>query len=105
MTAQPKPLPIDPDAIPDRLRAAVLVQHGADDPHVKRPEIEAFEAEMRAAKADWQMIYYSGAVHSFTNPAAGDDPSRGAAYHAAADRRSWQHLLAFLRDVFAPAAP
>jgi len=94
----------DPDATRDRLRAAVLVLHGADDPYVKREEIEAFEREMRAAKADWQMIYYSGAVHSFANPAAGDDPSRGAAYHAAADRRSWQHLLAFFRDIFDSAA-
>ena len=95
----------DPEASRGRLRAAVLVLHGADDPYVKREEIEAFEREMRAAKADWQMIYYSGAVHSFANPAAGDDPSRGAAYHAAADRRSWQHLLAFFRDIFESDGP
>jgi len=89
-----------PEATSGRLRAAVLVLHGADDPYVKPEEIEAFEREMRAAKADWQMICYSGAVHSFANPSAGNDPSRGAAYNAVADRRSWQHLLVFFRDIF-----
>ena len=29
-----------------------------------------FEAEMRAAGADWQMHLYGGTVHSFTNPEA-----------------------------------
>jgi len=42
-------------------------------------DIDAFLTEMRAANVDWQMISYSGAVHSFTNPAAGSDPSTGAA--------------------------
>ncbi len=46
------------------------------------------------------MIYYSGAVHSFTQPMAGNDNSRGAAYNESADRRSWQAMKSFFEEVF-----
>jgi dienelactone hydrolase len=48
---------------------------------------------------DWQLVRYSGAVHSFTNPGAGDDNSKGAAYNAAADRRSWIAMKDFFDEV------
>jgi dienelactone hydrolase len=82
------------------IRAKVLVLHGADDPHVPQEQIDAFMKEMREAKVDWQMIYYGNAVHSFTNPDAGNDPSRGAAYNEKADKRSWQAMKAFLKEIF-----
>jgi hypothetical protein len=47
---------------------------------------------MRNAGVDWQMVSYGGAVHSFTNPDAGSDPSKGAAYNEKADRRSWEAM-------------
>jgi dienelactone hydrolase len=40
------------------------------------------------------------AVHSFTHREAGDDPSKGAAYHEAADRRSWIAMKAFFDELF-----
>ncbi|MEX1114499.1 MAG: hypothetical protein WEB53_04570 [Akkermansiaceae bacterium] len=43
---------------------------------------------MTDTKADWQTVFYSGAVHSFTHAEAGDDPSKGAAYQETVDRRS-----------------
>lgn len=52
------------------------------------------------SKVDWQMVYYSGAVHAFTQPQAGDDPSRGAAYDQRADRRSWQAMRALFDEIF-----
>jgi dienelactone hydrolase len=55
---------------------------------------------MRSGGVDWQMVYYGGAVHSFTQKEAGNDASKGAAYNAAADRRSWQALKNFLAEVF-----
>ena len=82
-------------------KAKVLVLHGADDPFVPQAEIEGFVKEMNAAKFDWQMIYYSGAVHSFTQKEAGNDNAAGAAYNAAADARSWQAMKQFLGEVFA----
>jgi dienelactone hydrolase len=82
------------------IKCKVLVLHGGDDPHVPRKDVEAFEDEMRAAGVDWQLVVYGGAVHAFTNPAAGNDKSRGAAYNAAADRRSWEAMKALFAEIF-----
>lgn len=92
------PNPADARAI----RAKVLVLHGADDPHVPPEQVAAFETEMRKAKVDWQFIAYGGAVHAFTNPEAGSDPSKGVAYNAAANRRSWEALKLFFAEVLGP---
>jgi dienelactone hydrolase len=81
------------------VKAKVLVLHGADDPYVPPAQVAAFEDEMRAAGVDWQLVKYSGAVHSFTIKDAGTDRSKGAAYDAAADRRSWEAMRAFLAEV------
>ena len=78
--------------------AKILVCHGADDPYEPQEEIIAFQKEMRDANADWQMIYYANAVHSFTDPEAGSDNSKGAAYNEKAAKRSWEHFLIFLRE-------
>ena len=78
----------------------VLVLHGADDSYVSKEEIEKFQAEMRTAKADWQMTYYANAVHAFTEKSLGTDNSKGAAYNEKADKRSWQALRNFLKEIF-----
>lgn len=81
------------------ISARVLVLHGADDPYESEAEIKAFQNEMRTAKADWEMVYYANAVHSFTDKNAGNDNSKGAAYNEKADQRSWKALLQFLKEV------
>lgn len=81
------------------IHARVLVLHGADDPFVSQEEIEQFQNEMRAANADWEMIYYANAVHSFTNINSGNDNSKGAAYNEKAAKRSWIAMLEFLKQV------
>ena len=73
---------------------------GSDDPNILSKEIEDFKTEMRSAHVDWQMNFYGNAVHSFTNPDAGSDNSKGAAYNALADRRSFDELKRFLREIF-----
>lgn len=82
------------------IKGRVLALHGADDPFVKNDEVLAFEDEMRQAHVDWQLKAYGGAVHAFTVKEAGNDPSKGAAYDAKADARSWQDLRAFLDELF-----
>ncbi len=82
------------------IKAKVLVLHGADDPVVPAQQVLAFQDEMRKARVDWQMVSYGGAVHSFTNPGAGNDPSRGSAYNEKADIRSWEAMRLFFAEIF-----
>lgn len=83
----------------EAIKAKVLVLHGADDPYVNEAEVKLFQTEMRTAKADWQMVYYANAVHSFTDKNAGADNSKGAAYNELAEKRSWKALLEFLKEI------
>jgi dienelactone hydrolase len=82
------------------IRAKVVAFHGWDDPMAPPASVEALGAELTRAGADWQIHAYGGVMHGFTNPAA-NDPERGLAYDAAADRRSWNALEAFLAECFA----
>lgn len=82
------------------IKAKVLVLHGADDSYVSEKEIKVFQDDMRNAKADWQMNYYANAVHAFTEKSAGNDNSKGAAYNELADKRSWQAMKIFFKEVF-----
>jgi dienelactone hydrolase len=82
------------------IRCKVLALHGADDPHVSAKDLAAFEEEMRQAKVDWQLVKYGGAVHSFTDWNAGDNPQRGAAYNKQADQRSWEAMKQFFAEIF-----
>ncbi|MBK1883051.1 dienelactone hydrolase family protein [Luteolibacter pohnpeiensis] len=93
----------DPDyrAKKDGVHTKVLVLQGADDPYAPEEQVKAFQKEFSEAGADWQFISYSGTVHSFTQKMAGNDPSKGAAYHEASDRRSWQAMKDFFAEIFA----
>ena len=82
------------------INGKVLVLHGAADPHVDQKAVMDFWDEMENADVDWQMNAYGGAVHAFTQQAAGDDPSNGAAYDAQADRRSWESMKRFYEEIF-----
>ena len=82
------------------IKCKVLICHGADDPFVKATDLAAFEEEMRTANVDWTLIKFGGAVHSFTQPLAGNDNSKGAAYNEKADRRSWAAMKLFFTGIF-----
>jgi dienelactone hydrolase len=88
------------EAATGKIKAKVLVLHGAADPFAPAEQVAAFEKEFTAAKADWQLILYGGAVHAFTQKEAGNDSSKGAAYNESADRRSWAATLAFFAELF-----
>ncbi len=77
----------------------MLACAGADDPFQKPEDLAAFESEMRDAKADWEINFYGGAVHSFTQP----DPgfvNAGAKYNEKADKRSWADMKRFFAEIF-----
>jgi dienelactone hydrolase len=82
------------------IKCRVLVCHGGDDPYESAEEVAAFQDEMRKASVDWQFDIYGGAVHAFTDPSAGGDPSKGAAYNERADKRSWEAMKTFFAEIF-----
>lgn len=85
---------------PQPIKAKVLALHGHDDPLSSIEQVRAFEAEMTAAGADWQLHAYGGTQHAFTNPVA-NDPALGLLYNPTAEKRSWQAMQSFLAEVFA----
>jgi dienelactone hydrolase len=81
------------------IKAKVLACHGADDPFVPAQDLAAFQDEMKSSGADWQLIQYGGAVHSFTDWGA-TGAMKGAQYNERADKRSWEDLKQFLGELF-----
>lgn len=82
-----------------QIKGKVLVLQGADDSFTLS-EVPAFEQEMQEAGVDYQLIRYEGAVHSFTVPEAGNDPSTGVAYNVGADRQSWAVMRRLFDELF-----
>ncbi len=93
-------LPLPGPADTPRIKAKILVCHGANDTMIPAERIGAFQQAMREAGLDWQFISYSNAVHSFTNPRAGGFGVQGVDYNPEADRRSWQHMRQFFDEIF-----
>lgn len=83
------------------IKGKVLVLHGAADPFVKQADIDAFVKDLNDAKVDWTMTSYAGAVHAFTVKAAGNDPSKGAAYDEKVSKRAFLAMKAFFDEIFA----
>ncbi|MCB1153373.1 dienelactone hydrolase family protein [bacterium] len=82
------------------IKAKVLVFHGGKDPYVPQKDVDAFWKEMNTTNVDWTLTIYSDAVHAFTQKAAGNDPSVGAAYNERADRLSWEGMREFFVRIF-----
>lgn len=83
-----------------QIKAPVLVLHGANDPAVPPEQVDAFVAEMKAAKVDWQLVSYGGAVHSFTNPLA-NVPGRNE-YNPVVAGRAFEAMNDLFDEVFVP---
>lgn len=96
-------LATDTPARPGAVKARILVLNGADDPMVPPEQVTQFKKEMDRAGADYRIVSYPGARHSFTNPRAdevGKKFNLPLAYNAGADAKSWQALQDFLKAVF-----
>jgi dienelactone hydrolase len=81
------------------IKAALLVVHGAQDPVVPKADRDAFEDEMTAAGAKWQMLVFGELLHAFTDQGA--DIATIAAYDEPAARQTYVLTHAFLADAFA----
>jgi dienelactone hydrolase len=82
------------------LKAKILACTGAEDPFVPMAQVSAFSEELTKAKADWQIIVYSGTGHSFTNPDAAKAGVPGVVYNKSADERSWEAMKSFFKEIF-----
>jgi dienelactone hydrolase len=79
-----------------KVHPKVMVCAGVQDPLIPAAARERFIALMNAAHADWQLLTYSHAGHSFTDRTVDAFGMPGFFYHAPTDRRSW----AAMRDLF-----
>jgi dienelactone hydrolase len=82
------------------IKCKLLILAGADDPFQKPEDLTAFEKEMRDSKVDWQIVFYGGAVHAFTDPEVDQANLPGAKYNEKADKRSWQAMKDFFAEIF-----
>ncbi len=93
-------LPAAPAEAKDKIKARILVLHGAEDTFVSPAVVENFQKKLSAAHANWEMDIYGGAHHSFTNPDAGQFGIPNLQYNQQADGRSWTRMQALFQEVF-----
>ncbi len=86
-------------AVAGAVKAPVLVLNGAADTYVKAEDIAAFQQEMTAAGADWQLVQLGGAVHCFAEREAKDPP--GCVYDERSAKRAYRMMDGFLDEAFA----
>jgi dienelactone hydrolase len=92
-----------PAPAPGTVKAKILVLNGADDPFVKKEQYAQFKSDLDAAKADYKVITYPGAVHAFTNPeatAAGKKFNLPLRYDAKANKAAEAEASKMFAEVF-----
>jgi len=91
-------------AKPGKVTAKVLVFHGEADEFITAEQVKAFQAEMKNAQVDLELVTYPGVKHSFTNPEADNLAKKfdlPLGYNEAADKDSWAKLPVFFQRIFA----
>lgn len=81
------------------VKARLLAVIGAPDPVVPKAHRDAFEAEMDAAGAKWQLLVFSGLLHAYTD--VGMDVPGIAKYDEPGARQTYRLMNAFIADAFA----
>jgi dienelactone hydrolase len=92
------PTPTAEDA--KKIKAKVLVCHGADDAFIKDEVIAKFKAALDEAKAPYTFESYPGAKHSFTVKGIDEKNVKGLEYNAEADKKSWEAMQKTLKEAF-----
>lgn len=83
----------------DKLKASVLVCHGAADKFVPQSDVDSLASDMKRNGEDYTFISYPDATHAFSNP---DATANGLkfnipiAYNEAADKKSYKDFLSFI---------
>lgn len=74
------------------LTPKILIENPADDRSVTPEIMGELITEMKEGKADWQIITYANAKHTFTDP-------RSADYNEIMANRAWKHTIMFLEEI------
>jgi dienelactone hydrolase len=82
----------------EKPKARVLALHGAEDPAVPPANVQAFMDDMRKVNADWTLVHFGGAVHSFTDPDA-NTPGRSM-YDPKVAKRAYEMMRDFFAESF-----
>ncbi len=91
-------IPVDKN----KLKATILVCHGAADSFVPDAEVAEFKKQMEENEINMTFISYPNATHAFTNPestAVGQKFGMPISYNEAADIQSWEDFNKALRKM------
>ena len=86
-----------------KLKAQILVCHGAADSFVPDADSLAFRNGLDSVGAIYTFKSYANAKHAFTNPDADSNGKKfklDIAYNPEADRQSWEDMKVFLKRIF-----
>jgi len=83
-----------------RTKAKFLICHGAQDPFNKPEVLIKYITALNASTIDWQLIALGNTRHGFTNPDAAQYGMPALAYSPSSDRRSWQYMQYFFKEIF-----
>jgi dienelactone hydrolase len=81
-----------------KIKAKVLVNHGADDTFISKESIDKFLAAMKEAMVNVKFDSYPGTVHSFSVPDADKRMMKGMAYNKQADEKSWAAMKELFKE-------
>ncbi|MEM6452888.1 MAG: dienelactone hydrolase family protein [Cyanobacteria bacterium P01_D01_bin.105] len=87
-------------AATEKIKAAVLVLHGWEDPLAPRTQTVALADELTQRGADWQIHMFGHTGHAFTNPQA-QAREAGMFFVPESAERGWEMMRYFLDAQFA----
>ena len=85
-----------------KVLAKVMVCAGVEDPLIPAEARERFISLMSTAGADWQLLTYGRAGHSFTDKSVGALNMPGFFHNEAVDIRSWAAMRFLFDECFGP---
>ncbi len=89
-----------PAEVAKKTNTKLLICHGGADAFAPIDKFQAYLTAMAASGLDYQINIYGGAKHSFTNPNAAKYNIPALAYSPSADKRSWQAMQDFFKEIF-----
>jgi dienelactone hydrolase len=91
-----------PESDDRKITGKVMVCAGVHDPLIPPAARDRFIALMNAVNADWQLLIYSDAGHSFTDRTVDAMNLPGFRFHAPTDQRSWAAMRHLFDEALGP---